>query len=238
MKSTAKGGLALLLLLTLTACSSGNRAISPKEARRLAGSHQAVEARRQAEQRLRNVVGAYADHTRLILGLVVVRDACQTGLHRQAFFQDGSDTYKIKCSMHVAAYYGADPHHMGDVIDSILTAGESHPQIPFAHDDTGRRLLAYYRGKGPNPNGPKALDPSEVFAWGDALTWDPVRDRSPERLVEEPLALKNEPPVQRFLREPASETVLGLRKKYGMVFRLELDSGDYYKVFKGRQNPG
>jgi hypothetical protein len=162
----------------------------------------------------------------------VVRDACQTGLRKQAFFQDGSDTYKIKCSMRMTAYYGADPHHIADVIDSILTAGERNPQIPFTHDDTGRRLLAYYQRKGPNPNGPGALDPSDVFAWGDTLTWDPVRDRNPKRLVEEPLALKNDPPMQRFLREPASGTVSGLRQKYGMVFRLDLGSGDYYEVLK------
>ncbi|MHB9857883.1 hypothetical protein [Streptomyces sp. YIM S03343] len=154
MKSTATGGLAVLVLLAMTACSSGNRAVSPKDARALAGSRQAVEARQQAEQKLRKVVRAYADHTRLSLGLLVVRDACQTGLRKQPFFQDGSDTYKIKCSMRVTAYYGADPHHMGDVIDSILTAGESDPQIPFNHDATGRRLLAYYRSQGPNPNAP------------------------------------------------------------------------------------
>ncbi|MES9523051.1 hypothetical protein [Streptomyces capoamus] len=232
MKSTAKGGLAVLLLLTMTACSSSNRAVSPKEARALAGSAQAVEARQQAERKLRKVVRAYADHTRLSLGLVVVQDACQTGLRKQAFFQDGSDTYKIKCSMRMTAYYGADPHRMADVIDSILTAGDSDPRIPFTHDDTGRGLLAYYQGKGPNPNGRGALDPSSVFAWGDTLTWDPVRDRNAKRLVEEPLTLKNDPPIQRFLREPASETVSGLRKKYGMVFRLDLNSGDYYEVLK------
>ncbi|MEU9992850.1 hypothetical protein AB0E10_39920 [Streptomyces sp. NPDC048045] len=236
MKSMAKGGLAVLLLLAMTACSSGNRAVSPKEARRLASSRQAVEARQQAEQKLRKVVRAYADRTRLSLGLVVVLDACQTGLRKQAFFQDGSDTYKIACSMHVTAYYGADPHHMGDVIDSILTAGESDPQIPFTHDDDGRRLLAYYRGKGPNPNGPGALEPSDAFVREGTLTWDSVRDHNPRRLVEEPLTLKNDPPVQRFLREPSSATVSGLRKKYGMVFRLELDSGDYYKVYKSGRN--
>ncbi|MFE3636725.1 hypothetical protein [Streptomyces cellostaticus] len=232
MKSTAKGGLAVLLLLTMTACSSGNRAVSPKEARTLAGSRQAVEARQQAEQKLRKVVRAYADHTRLSLGLVVVRDTCRTGLRKQPFFQDGSDTYKIKCFMHMTAYYGADPDHMAEVIDSVLTAGGSDPRIPFTRDDTGRRLLAYYQGKGPNPNGSGAPDPSSVFAWGDTLTWDPVRDRDPKRLVEEPLALKNDPPMQRFLREPASGTVSGLRQRYGMVFRLDLGSDDYYEVLK------
>jgi hypothetical protein len=236
MKSTAKGGLAVLLLLALTACSSGNRAVSPKVARTLAGSRQATEARQQAEQKLRKVIQAYADHTRLSLGLVAVQDTCQTGLRKQAFFQDGSDTYKIKCSMSVTAYYGANPHHMGDVIDSILTAGDSDPQIPFTHDDTGKRLLAYYRGKGPNPNGPGALDPGSVFAWGDTLTWDPVRDPNPKRMVEEPLTLRSDPPMQRFLHEPASGTVSAVREKYGMVFRLQLGSRDYYKVLKSGRN--
>lgn len=232
MKSTARGGLSVLILLVMTACSSDNRAVSPQDARALAGSRQMVEARQQAEQKLRKVVRAYADHTRLSLGLVVVRDTCRTGLRKQAFFQDGSDTYKIKCSMRMTAYYGADAHHMGDVIDSILTAGESVPQIPFNHDDTGGRLLAYYRSQGPNPNGPGSLDPSSVFAWGDTLMWDPVHDRNPKRLVGEPFITKNDPPLQRFLREPASETVSGLRSKYGMVFRLDLGSGEYCKVLK------
>ncbi|MDF3300078.1 hypothetical protein [Streptomyces tropicalis] len=236
MKNKAKGGVAVLLLLALTACSSGDRAVSPKEARTLAGSPPAVEARQQAEQKLRKVVQAYADHTRLSLGLVAVQDTCQTGLRKQAFFQDGSDSYKIKCSMRVTAYYGANPHRMGDVIDSILTAGDSDPQIPFTHDDTGKRLLAYYRDEGANPNGPGALDPSEIFAWGGMLTWDPVRDHNPKRLVDEPLILKSDPPLQRFLREPVSGTVSALRKEHGMVFRLELGSGDYYKVLKSGRN--
>ncbi|WP_129306354.1 hypothetical protein [Streptomyces sp. L2] len=236
MKSTAKGGIAVLLLLAMAACSSGNRAVSEKEARSLAGSRQALDARHHAEQRLRKIVRTYSDHTRLHLGLVVVRDACQTGLRKQPFFQDGSDTYRIKCSMRVLAYYGADRNHMGDVIDSILTTGDSDPRIPFTHDDTGRHLVAFYRGTGPNPNGPNALDPSEVFAWGDTLSWDPVNDHNPKRLVEEPLAVKNDPPVQRFLREPASGTVSGIRKRYGMVFRLELSSGDYYHVLKDDRN--
>ncbi|MFI1762515.1 hypothetical protein ACH41H_10780 [Streptomyces sp. NPDC020800] len=205
----------------------------------MAGSSQAVAARQKAEKQLRKVVREFADRTPLALGMVVVRDNCPTGRGEQPFFQDGSDTYKIKCWMTATAYYGADPRHMDDVVDGILTAGESHPDIPFTHDETGSKLLAYYRHHGPNPNGPKALDPSEVFAWGQSLTWDPVRDHDPGRLIEEPSPGKNDPPVQRFVREPESATVAGVRKRYGMVFRLQLASTDYYKVFKsGRTRTG
>ncbi|MEU7060255.1 hypothetical protein [Streptomyces sp. NPDC046197] len=206
------GRLFALLLCAVTACAHGNRAVSPKEARALAGSSQTVEVRQKAEKRLRKMVRKYADRTPLTLGMVVVRDNCQTGKTKQPFFQDGSDTYKIKCWMTVTAYYGADPRHMDDVVDGILTAGASDPDIPFTHDETGSKLLAYYRNNGPNPNGPKALDPSEVFAWGGSLTWDPVHDHGPKRLVEEPYAARNDPSVQRFLPEPESATVAGIRK--------------------------
>ncbi|MHB9857882.1 hypothetical protein [Streptomyces sp. YIM S03343] len=63
-----------------------------------------------------------------------------------------------------------------------------------------------------------------------------MRDRDPKRLIEEPLITKNDPPVQRFLREPASGTVSGLREKYGMVLRFDLGSGNYYKVLKNDQH--
>ncbi|MGW0284041.1 hypothetical protein ACWDXT_13110 [Streptomyces sp. NPDC003236] len=239
-----RGKTALLLALllcagTATGCAHDNRAVSPAEARKLAGGGQAVAARQKVEKRLRNVVREYADRTPLHLGMVTVWDDCRTGKREQPFFQDGSDTYRIKCGMTVTAYFGADPRHMADVVDGILTAGESGSDIPFTHDEAGGRLLAYYRHGGPNPNGPKEADPSEVFAWGDTLTWDPVRDHDPGRRVREPYAAKNDPPVRRFVREPRSATVAGVRARYGMVFRLELMSGDYYTVFKsGRTRAG
>ncbi|MFY4723359.1 hypothetical protein [Streptomyces sp. LaBMicrA B280] len=54
-------------------------------------------------------------------------------------------------------------------------------------------------------------------------------------MVGEPYAAKNDPPVQRFTREPRSATVAGIRKRYGTVFQLLLSSGDYYTVYKSGQ---
>ncbi|MDF3290160.1 hypothetical protein [Streptomyces silvisoli] len=227
--------------MILSACSSS--ATSPKEMRKLAGSSQAVQARQKTEKRLRDVAQAYADHTPLALRLVVVRDTCQGGAAKQWFFQDGSDTYKIKCSMRITAYYGANPQRIGDVLDSILTAGD-HDQtqpglpgdvIPFTHDDYHRKLVDYYQAHGPNPSGPHAQEPTQLFRSGQTLTWDPVHDHTP--LIEEPTGgVDNDPPLTRFLREPESETVSDIRKQCGMVFRLELSPpGDYYKVFKNGQ---
>ncbi|MFH8786015.1 hypothetical protein [Streptomyces roseoverticillatus] len=239
---TKSGALLAAALFALSACTSA--ATSPKELRRLADSSQATQAREKTEMRLRAVVQAYADRTPLTLGLVVVRDLCQGGSGKQWFFQDGHDTYKIKCSMNITAYYGADRNRIGDVLDKVLTAGDrgqSQPgtpgsTIPFAHDNYGSRLVEYYRGNGPNPHGSDAPEPTQLFTSGQTLTWDAVRDRKPFFIEEPPSGMDNDPPVTRFLREPESRTVSDIRRKHGIAFKLEIGYVDYYKVFKRDQD--
>ncbi len=228
---TMSGTLFAVALFALSACSSPDRAVGAKELRKLGDSGKAVQARQQTEKRLRDVAQAYGDRAPLSLGLVVVHDTCEPGSGPGWFFQNQTDDYKIACSMSITAYYGADPHHMGNVLDKILTAGDP---IRFTPNNFGRRLVAYYRGQGPNPNGPHAEEPTQLVASEQTLTWDTLRDL--HRPVEEPYGgLVNDPPLSRVLREPESATVAGIRKRYGMVFKLELISRDYYKVLKSGQ---
>ncbi|MEV0185526.1 hypothetical protein AB0I54_40605 [Streptomyces sp. NPDC050625] len=239
---TVWGSLAVIVLLAVPACSTTpDRAVSDKRLRKLGESGQAVKARERAEQRLRDVARAYADRTPLWLGLVVVHDVCVPGSGPGWFFQQKTDNYKIACSMTITAYYGADPKHMGDTLDAILTAGDharSRPDgsgslIPFTHDDHGKRLVAYYRGHGPNPQSPQATEPTRLTLSGQTLTWDTTRGSTPRRLVEEPYAgLVDDPPVSRVVRAPKTATVAAVRKRYGLVFKLELPYSDYYGVLK------
>lgn len=236
------GSLAAFVLLAVPACSTTpDRAVSDKQLRKLGESGQAVQARERAEQRLRNVARAYADRTPLSLGLVVVHDVCVPGSGPGWFFQQETDDYKVVCSMNITAYYGADPRHMGDTLDGILTAGDhtrsgpagSGSPIPFKHDHHGKRLVAYYRGHGPNFQDPQAAEPALLATTGQTLTWDTTRSGAPRRLVEEPYAgLVEDPPVSRVVRDPNTTTVAAIRKKYGLVFKLELPYSDYYKVLK------
>ncbi|MES9523052.1 hypothetical protein [Streptomyces capoamus] len=154
--------LAVGILVSVSACSTiPDRAVGEKQLRRLGESGQAVQARKRAEQRLRAVARAYDDRTPLSLGLVVVHDVCVPGSGPGWFFQQKTDNYEVVCSMNITAYYGADPRHMADTLDGLLTAGDhdrpgaagSARSFPFPHDDYGRRLVAYYRGHGPNPPG-------------------------------------------------------------------------------------
>ncbi|MFE6688564.1 hypothetical protein ACFVFQ_19095 [Streptomyces sp. NPDC057743] len=233
------GLLSVLLVFALTACSSQNRATSPKEIRRLAGSKQAEESRHKAEKHLRSIADAYGKKTPLTLALITVDDICSGGEAKQWFFQDGKDQYKIRCALRLTAYYGADPHRIGDVLDGIFTAGDHYSSddapgdtIPFNHDSYRRRLVGYYRGHGPNPTGPETQEPAQVFNPSQTLSWDTVRS-SKRRLVQElSPCMESDPPVTRCLREPTQKTVADIREQYGMVFKLELPVTDYYKVSK------
>ncbi|MGA5037068.1 hypothetical protein ACPCA8_08400 [Streptomyces capoamus] len=234
--------LAVGILVSVSACSTiPDRAVGEKQLRRLGESGQAVQARKRAEQRLRAVARAYDDRTPLSLGLVVVHDVCVPGSGPGWFFQQKTDNYEVVCSMNITAYYGADPRHMADTLDGLLTAGDhdrpgaagSARSFPFPHDDYGRRLVAYYRGHGPNPQGSHAPEPAMMAASGRTLTWDTTRGGAPHRLVEEPYAgLVDDPPVSRAVRDPDTTTVAAVRKRYGMVFKLELPYSDYFGVLK------
>ncbi|MCD0480972.1 hypothetical protein LO771_00710 [Streptacidiphilus sp. ASG 303] len=240
LRDTAGRLFSLLFVFAIYACTSRDRATSPEEVRRLAGSTQARQARQAAEDRLRAVVRAYDEHTPLTLGLVAVNDLCAGGQARELFFPTGDDQYRIRCSMVVTAYYGADPRRIADVLDGVFTAGDhdasetgaSGQTIPFEHDHVRRRLVDHYRGLGPNPVGPDASETTQVSASGQTLSWDTVRS-SRRRLVEEPRpCTMHDPPVVRCLREPAGQTVAGIRGKHGMVFELELSTVYYYRVSK------
>ncbi|WP_328885632.1 hypothetical protein [Streptomyces sp. NBC_00316] len=234
------GVLGLLgLLLALSACSSQDRATGPKEVRELAGSTQARQSREAAEEPLRTMVRAYDENTPLTLGLVTVNDRCVGGAAKEWFFQTGDDQYKIRCTMSVTAYYGADPHRIGDVLDGIFTAGDHDSSagaaagtIPFGHDDFRRRLVAYYRGHGQNPTGPGTPEPAQVFDPWQTLSWDTVRSAKKSLVAEPDPCVKSDPPVTRCLREPASKTVADIRRQYGMVFELQTSMAEYYRVSK------
>ncbi|MFE6037060.1 hypothetical protein [Streptomyces sp. NPDC056452] len=232
------GLLGLLLVLAVPACSAEDRATSPEEVRELAGGTEAQEARKEAETYLRTAVRAYDKNTPLVLGLTTVNDLCIGGAAKEWFFQTGDDRYRIRCSLKITAYYGADPKRIGDTLDAVLTAGDHDVSafptgpIPFGHDDYRTRLVSYYRGRGPNPTGPDTPEPFQLFDPAQTLSWDTVRS-SPKTPVEETgPCTENDPPVTRCLREPASTTVADLRRRYGMVFKLETSASDYYLVFK------
>ncbi|MFF2808803.1 hypothetical protein ACFVT2_16810 [Streptomyces sp. NPDC058000] len=233
------GALSVLLIFVLTACSSQNRATTPKEVRDLAGSPQAEEARKKTEKRLRSIVDAYDKKTPLTLALVTLEDVCSGGTAKQLFFPNGDDQYKVRCSLRLTAYYGAHPHHIGDVLDAIFTAGDHSATngspgetIPFNHDFYRKRLVGYYQGHGPNPSGPNATEPSQILSSSQSLSWDAIREAQ-RRLVQEPNpCLKADPPTIRCLREPAHRAVADVRKQHGMVFKLELPVTDYFEVSK------
>jgi hypothetical protein len=231
---TVLGSLFTILVLAICGCSSKDRAISSEEVRELGGSSQAVEARDAAEQRLRAAVRPYADHTALNLGLASVRDQCLGGEATRRFDPDGYDPYKIKCSLSISTYYGADPKRAGDVLNGILDEGDRPgSSIAFGHDHYRDRLVAYYRAQDVNPVGADADEPTQLSNTDQTLSWDPVLDRSPHRLVQERDACPDhDSPVLRCMLEPKSETVAAIRERYGMVFKLDLSAPDYYKVQK------
>ena len=227
-----------MALLAVSACSRDG-ATSANTVRELAGSAEAVRARTQTEQQIRETIAHWDARTPLTLGLVTVDDMCMGGRAKELFFQDGDDRYKIRCMMFVNAYFGADPHHVSATLDGILTAGDAAGSpIPFGHDFVyATRVVDYYRGRTGDPAGPGTGEPKELFGAGSAtLAWDQVRQRGRRELVEEPPACSlADPPVRRCLREPASATVANLRRRYGMVFKLSFPSQDYFTVYKDGQ---
>lgn len=226
-RRTLWGAVATVAVLAVSACSAQSRATSPKEVRKLAGSAQALHAREETESRLRGVVRAYADHTPLTLGMVVVRDTCLGGKAKQLFDSNGDDAYKIRCSMQVTAYYGAAPERIVSVLDGILAAGDhTGSGIPFTHDANGTFVDRYRDHAG-------GLEETELSIPWHTLSWDPVREHQPHLMIQEPDACPaDDPPVIRCLREPEAQTVAALRKRYGMVFELDLIEPEYYRVSK------
>ncbi|MGW0886366.1 hypothetical protein [Streptomyces sp. NPDC002671] len=218
-----------VLVLAVSACSSQDRATSPKTVRKLAGSSEAVKARQTAEKRLRDVVRAYDERTPLTLGLVVVRNECFGGTARQWIDSNGDDLYKIKCSLSVTAYYGADRKHFLSVLDGILTAGErTGSVIPFNHSADGQIIRYYRQHRGQEAEVPQLSSASHT------LSWDPVRDQHrPYLVITEPdKCPANDPPVTRCLRDPEAGTVAAIRNRYGMVFKLDLGHTEYFTVYK------
>lgn len=227
-----------MALLATAACSQGG-ATSPKTVRELAGGAEAVKARTRTEQELRKTIAYWDAHTSLTLGLLDVEDTCTGGKAKELFFQDGDDRYRIRCTMSVTAYFGADPHRVADTIDGILTAGDpAGSAVPFGHDlGYATKVVAYYRGRTGDPQGPGTGEPRELFGAGTAtLDWDQVRQSGRRRLVEGPPACSpGGPSVRRCLREPASTSVADLRRRYGMVFELGIPAHDYFTVYKSGQ---
>ncbi|MFJ8108318.1 hypothetical protein [Streptomyces sp. NPDC096132] len=161
------------------------------------------------------------------------------GQAKEWFFQDGDDQYKIRCTMFVDAYFGADPHRVSDTIDGILTAGDPEASpMPFDHDFIyATKVVDYYRGKTRDPQGPGTGDPNELFSAPTiTLNWDQIRQKGQRALIEElPTCSPSDPPVQRCLREPASTNVTNIRRTYGMVFKLSFSSSNYFTVYKDGQ---
>ncbi len=223
----------VVLVLVLAACG---RATSEKTVRKLAGSPEALKARQEAELAGQDIIAVWGAETPLTLGLVVLEDVCVGGSAPEWLFPTGADKYKIKCSMSVAAYFGADPRRMADTIDGVLSAGDrTGPPIPFNHEfHYARTVVDYYRGKTGNSEGPRTWEPMQLSR-GMTLTlsWDQVRSGHTGRLIEEPRPCSpHEPPVRRCLREPASTSVADLRREYGMVFKITMPVRNYFTVWK------
>ncbi|MGW6144789.1 hypothetical protein [Streptomyces sp. NPDC055140] len=225
--------LSVILVLVLAACGS---ATSEKTVRRLAGSPEAVKARQEAESASRDTIAAWDAKTPLTLGLVVLEDSCAGGQAKEWFFQTGDDRYKIRCTMYVTAYFGADPRRVADTIDGVLTAGDrTGSPIPFGHDfQYARTVVDYYRGKTSDPQGPGTGEPKELFSAGTiTLNWDQVHTRDTRELIEEPRpCTPHHPPMRRCLHEPTSTSVADLRREYGMVFQLTFPTRNYFIVWK------
>ncbi|MFE2974103.1 hypothetical protein [Streptomyces sp. NPDC059258] len=223
----------IVLVLVLAACG---RATSEKTVRKLAGSPEALKARQEAELASRDIIAAWDAETPLTLGLVTLEDVCVGGSAQEWLFPTGADKYKIKCTMSVAAYFGADPRRMADTIDGVLSAGDrTGPPIPFNHEfHYARTVVDYYRGKTGNSEGPRTWEPMQLsHDMTLTLSWDQVRSGHTGQLIEEPRPCSpHEPPVRRCLNEPASTSVADLRREYGMVFKITMPVKDYLTVWK------
>ncbi|MGW4196174.1 hypothetical protein [Streptomyces sp. NPDC005004] len=227
-RKTVWGTIATVVMLAVSACTA-DRATSPEEVRRLAGSAQAEGARQRTEARLRATVREYTDQTSLALGLLVLRDTCAGGKAKQWLDSNGDDTYKANCTMQVTAYFGADPKRIASILDDILTAGERPgSRIPFTHRGNGV-IVDYYRHHG----GDNGSEPSRLDDAWHSLSWDTqFHDRPPAQVREPQPCFADNPPVMRCVREPGTVTVAGIRKRYGMVFELSLVAPEYFKVPK------
>lgn len=224
-------------MLGVTSCSSGDRAISSEDLRKLAGSPKAVRARQEAEKRLMEVIQAYDKDTPLTLELVTVNDGCTPG--SGGMWPSGDDTYKIRCDMSVTAYYGAAPGRIGDVLDGVLSAGDRPPngptpEIEFGHDFYyATKVVDYYRNHGPNPMGPNAPEPTQLSNGSQTLDWDSVyTEQRPIRIAQPPACVKPDPPVTRCSHKPNSKTLTDIRRTYGMTFKLSMAGENYFEVFK------
>ncbi|MCX4486611.1 hypothetical protein OG890_22180 [Streptomyces anulatus] len=223
----------VVLMLVLAVCG---RATSERTVRKLAGSPEALKARQEAELASRDVIAVWAAETPLRLGLVLLEDVCVGGSATELFLPTGSDRYKIKYMMSVAAYFGADPRRMADTIDGVLSAGDrTGLRVPFNHEfHYARTVVEYYRGKTGDPQGPGTGEPTRLSR-GTILTfsWDQVRSGNTGQLIEEPGPCSpHEPPVRRCLNEPASTSVADLRREHGMVFRITMPVRNYFTVWK------
>jgi hypothetical protein len=109
-------------MLGVTSCSAGDNAISLEETRKLGGSTKAEQAKQKAEKHLVAIAHTYDKETPLTLALVTVKDYCASG--SGGALPSGDDTYKIRCTVDVTGYYGADRDRIGDVMDGVLSAGD------------------------------------------------------------------------------------------------------------------
>lgn len=226
-------------LPAVSACGQDG-ATSPETVRELAGGPQATGARERTEQRTREAIAYWDAHTALTRGLVTVDDSCQGGRAKELFFADGDDRYKIRCTLSVTAYFGADPHHVPGTIDGILTAGDKDGSpVPFDHDFSyATKVVDYYRGRTGDPQGPGTGEPYELFSAPTlTLDWDQVRQPGRRQLIEEPKPCSptDPPPVERCLREPAGTRVADLRHRYGMVFKVTFSPDEYFIEYKDGQ---
>ncbi|MCD9904788.1 hypothetical protein LUR56_41020 [Streptomyces sp. MT29] len=228
-------GLPITIVMVLVVAACG-RAPSEKTVHKLAGSPEAKKGRQEAELASRDLIAAWDADTPLTLGLVVLEDVCAGGKAKEWFFSSGDDRYKIRCSMYVTAYFGADPRSVADALDGVLTAGDrAGSSIPFNHDfHYARMVVDYYRGKTGDPQGPGTGEPTQLFSAGTiTLNWDQVRSGDTRVLIEEssPRA-HNDPPMRRLLHEPVSASVADLRREYGMIFQITMPVKDYFTVWK------
>lgn len=225
--------LTIVLVLALGACG---RATSEKTVRKLAGSPEAVKARQEAESAGRNIIAAWEAETPLTLGLVVLEDLCIGGRDAEWFFQTGDDKYKMRCTMSISAYFGADPRTAADAIDGVLSAGDrTGSLIPFNHDSLyARTVVDYYRGKKSVSLEKNMAEPTELFNAGTiTLNWDQVRGENKRELIDEPRpCAPHDPPLRRCLKEGESTSVRDLRRKYGMVFRITIPVKNYLTIRK------
>ncbi|MFD4341202.1 hypothetical protein ACFWPP_28970 [Streptomyces anulatus] len=233
IRSAFRLPLTIVLVLVLGACG---RATSEKTVRKLAGSPEAVKARKEAEAAGRGTIGAWEAETPLTLGLVILEDVCIGGRDKEWFFQTGDDKYKIRCMLSISAYFGADPRTVADTIDGVLSAGDqTDSPIAFNHDFLyARTVVDYYRGKNGAPVGHNAVEPTRLSKAGTiTLNWDQVRGENRRELIDEPRSCApHDPPIKRCLKEPGSTTVKDLRNKYGMVFKITIPIKNYYTIRK------